>query len=161
MALIFELAAECGRDRSAAQMFGKHFDAQDWRLSDGFHSTWQFTELSVSPGDDGNYWCEITPSGLSKSGVRTELDARRMGEAGLLLYARLKTAPPFRFAVVGLEVLHFNTVDNLRNLANHPELNGFVVSSELWELWSRPPAFELFTRGYYWRPYRPPIAPEH
>ena len=161
MALIFQLAAECGSDRSVALIFAQHFNAQDWRLSDGFHSTWHFTEHSISSGDDGNYWCSIAPSGLSKSGVRTELDARRMSEVASLLYERMKTAPPFRFAVVGLEVVQFNTVDNLRDLANHPELNGFVVSSELWKLWGQPSGFELFSRGYCWRPYKPPIALEH
>ena len=156
MAWLFELASECGANRKDAVAFGNHFDGKQWALCDGMRTTYRFYEATdVSMGDDGNWWCIVVPSGFSWRGITSQDDARQMTEMGFQLYEDLKSAPPFRFAAVGIEVLHFNDVEHLSEVVNIPgRMNGFVINTSLWEKYGRPASFVPFASGYWWEPYR-------
>lgn len=153
MALLFELASECGGRREDAEVFARHFEGFEWALSDGSEGRCGVTLL----GDvDGNWWCFVYSTGVSTSGVVNEGEARRMSELGGLLYGRLMTAPPFRYARVGVEVEVFATISELLSADGEYHLpeHGVVLAQEVWELLGRPPGFTPFSEGYCWRPYR-------
>ena len=159
MALIFMFAAECGTSREDAAAVARHFAGLRWVLSDGLVSETPARAedgWAVQNEDDGSWWACVAPSNLSRSGGGSEAEERQMDEVALHLYQRLRTAPPlYRFAAVGVETLHFNVVQNVLDMARvaHP-LHGLVVRQDLWEQAGRPPAFESFSPGYYWQPYR-------
>ena len=152
MALVFELAAECGGKQEDAEAFAQHFAGFESRLSDGVTSR---CAVKLSIDVEQNWWCFVYPSGVSRSGIVTEEDARRMTELGNILYNRMMSAPPFRYAQVGIEVEEFSTIREL--LEPDGELNlpddGVVLSREVWESMGRPLGFSQFRPGYCWRPY--------
>jgi hypothetical protein len=153
MAWLFELAAECGGNRNAAILFAKHFDGLRLRCADDFEAICTSQHSPPTGDEENNWWVEIIPSGLSKSGVQSEADAKRMTEVGILLYRHLETAPPFRFALVGVETSQFCTANGILKVLQHPAMDGLVVNDELWQQLGSPDGFETFGKGYRWRPY--------
>ncbi len=152
MAWLFELAAECGDDRDAAEDFAAFFDGKRKRLTDGHVSS-----ISASPESsvwhehgDGPWWVRIVPSGMGQSGILPQ-NERRAGELTTWLYALLRKAPDFRIAMVGVEVEEFRAVVHLEG----PDdvVPGMVVSQAIW-LQMAMPAMEAFRDGYLWRPIR-------
>jgi hypothetical protein len=70
------------------------------------------------------------------------------------LYERLRTAPDFRFAIVGVE-----PVDTFRGTSqmNEPEdiaCTGLVLENAIWIRAGMSARFETFRPGYVWLPYR-------
>jgi len=152
VALLFELVSECGGRREDAEVFARHFDDFEWALPDGSAGR---CDVRFSRDVDGNWWCFVYPGGVSTSGVVSEGEARRMSELGGLLYGRLMTAPPFRYARVGVEVEEFATISELSSADGkyHLPEHGVVLSQEVWERIGRPPGFTRFNEGHCWRPY--------
>lgn len=150
MAWIFELSAECGSEQEAADAFAAHFENFRCVHSDASQS---FCSTGTHQDSDGNWWACVVPSGLSRNGIRDEVEAGLMTEIGHLLCEHLRTAPPYRYALVGMESEDFRYFSELDDdLINLP-FQGLVISHGIWEGLGRPAIFVPFEPGYVWRPY--------
>ena len=76
-----------------------------------------------------------------------------MTELGILLYQRLRFAPTFRYALVGVEVDEFRTYRELLEESPAPALPGLVLAETLWQRIGASTAFRPFSSGYVWKPY--------
>ncbi|HEX2568478.1 MAG TPA: hypothetical protein VH877_02890 [Polyangia bacterium] len=146
MAWIFSLSAECGPSRDAADAIARHFHA------------WP-TTVFQEPGDQGNWWCAVTPEGVGRHGAESPEEAARMTALAEMLYDRLKSAPPcYRFALAGVEVDMFRTYGELLAERDVSLLPGLVVDEAIAVQLSRalaePALFVPFSSGYRWLPYR-------
>jgi hypothetical protein len=158
MAWIFSLSVECGTEQSQAEQFAEHFRDIIWTIDNGIESQCQadiFTDV------EGNWWCRVCPSGLSEIGIDAPESAYIMTELGILLYQRLRSAPSFRYGIVGVEVDEFRTYSELiddslgerlrqRTVASLP---GIVLAQDIWQLLGSSPILRSFSTGYFWKPY--------
>ena len=150
MAWVFSLSVECGLDQSTAEQFAKHFEAISWSLSNGSQSQCRpfiFQDINE------NWWCRISPDGMSEIGIEAPDSAYLMTELGILLYQHLQSAPTFRYALVGLEVDEFRTFDELLSESSNLNMPGLVLSDSTWQSLGSPSAFRTFSSGYVWQPY--------
>ena len=150
MAWIFSLSAECGSERILAEQFSQHFENISLTLSDSKKSqciTRIFQDI------DRNWWCSVCPSDSSEVGIETPESAYLMTEAGLLLYEMLRSAPPFRYALVGVEVDEFRTYDELIE-DSHLNFPGLTLCDGIYQSLSSPPILKRFSQGYVWQPYQ-------
>ncbi len=154
MAWYFGLAAECGASQETAQTFSRHFEGFILKLSDGLETSCAAGEEKDS---EGNWWGVVTPHGVnlgSPLGSNPKLcDAKHTTEIGFLLYEHLKSAPSFRYAAVGWEVVEFRNFSELES-SDLEILDGLVLSKEMWERLGGSSSLESFGPDYYWRPYR-------
>ncbi|WP_416666716.1 hypothetical protein [Egbenema bharatensis] len=150
MVWAFGLSAECGADQVAAEQFAQHFDGLSWVLSSG-HQSQCYT--AVFQDIEENWWCQVCPSGISDVGIDQSDIAYQMTELGILLYQRLRSAPPFRYALVGVEVDEFRTYSELST--ENPEISfpGLVLAESVWRLFGASTKFRPFSPGYVWHPY--------
>lgn len=76
-------------------------------------------------------------------------------EVGTRLYEHLRAAPPFLFALVGVEVDDVRNELEIEELIRDPRpaYQGLVVSTDLWQQAGQPSAFQSFRSGYVWRQY--------
>lgn len=150
MAWVFSLSVECGSDKNAAEHFSTHFNAVSWTLSNDAcfqgHTT-------VFQDIDDNWWCRVCPDRLSEIGIESPDSAYLMTELGILLYQYLKSAPTYRFALVGVEVDEFRTYSELLDDALDLDFPGLVLSDTLWQSIDQPSTFRPFSPGYVWQPY--------
>lgn len=150
MAWFYSLAVECGDD-AAARACAEHFCAPGAGVAP--------VDVSVrQASDDGAWWAVIVPSNESTSGVYSDEVAQSLGAAGGVLLHRLRSAPPFRFAVIGVEAHEAVAVADFdTELGADPTLverfGGLVVSDALLRRLGNPPGFEPFAPGYHWIPY--------
>jgi len=149
MAWLFSLSAECGTQKKAAESVAAHFHGITCTLADGscflcgadiFH-------------DGEGWWARVCLDGVSSSGIRHAQDAREMTEIGFALYARLRGAPPFRFAMVGVEVDGFRYFRELDDDVVTCDFNGLVLADSLWQQLGSSSIFVPFAPGYRWRPF--------
>lgn len=152
MAWIFSLSAECGGMREDAETFSAHF--HDLILTLSGDITVQCSSSVGHCDREGNWWSLVHPEGVIAGGdTNFELcKTKRATEIGFLLYEHLKSAPPFRYAIVGWEVDGFYEAsefetDDLQNL------DGLVFSQEFYKKFDCFSTFELFAPSYYWLPY--------
>jgi len=106
MVWIFSLSAECGADETKVKTLAQHFEGREWLLSNGRQCqccTDTFQDI------EQNWWCRVYPNNMSKVGIDSPESAYVMTELGILLYQTLRFAPPFRYALVGVEVDEFRT----------------------------------------------------
>lgn len=152
MAWIFSLSAECGPNREDAERFSDYFKEIVWLLSSGVESK---CSTNIFQDSEDNWWSTVSPSGISKVGVATPVDAYQMTEIGILLYESLQSAPSFRYALVGIEVDEFRTYSELMTADNKLDIScsGLVLAETLWQLASCPAGFRFFAPGYVWKPY--------
>lgn len=150
MSWVFELSAECGEMREAAEAFAQHFSGLCWRLSDGLESC---CYTGLREDNEGNWWVGVFPNGISRSGVCSERAAQQMTEVGNHLYERLRSAPPFRYAIVGVESADFISYAEFDQDIVKLPWDGLVVCQEAWDKMGQPDVFIPFAPGYYWRPY--------
>jgi len=90
---------------------------------------------------------------VSRSGIRNEQDARQISEIALALYDRLRTAPPYRYALIGVEVDEFRRFGELDDDVVKLDFNGLVLADTVWERLGSPGIFVPFVPGYHWRPF--------
>ena len=76
-----------------------------------------------------------------------------MTELGILLYQRLRSAPTFRYALVGVEVDEFRTYSELLEDSSSLAFLGLVLVQTVWEAIGSSPGFRPFSPGYVWKPY--------
>jgi hypothetical protein len=150
MVWAFSLSAECGAGLTAAEQFAQHFDGLSWVLSNGHQSQCQ---AAVFQDIEEHWWCKVCPSGISGVGVDRSDIAYQMTELGILLYKRLQFAPPFRYALVGVEVDEFRTYSELISGATIPGFPGLVLAEAIWRSLEASTLFQPFSPGYVWQPY--------
>jgi hypothetical protein len=148
MAWIFSLAAECGTETAAAA-FAAHFADHD--RSSAVDRPFQATP-SLFQDLDENWWCRVVPDGLSQIGVDAPDAAYQMTELGIALYQRLRSAPAFRYAIVGVEVDEFRTYDELRQESSLAGFKGLVLDAAIGQTWHET-NLRPFCPGYVWLPY--------
>lgn len=149
MAWVFSLSAECGPEKVEAEAVARHFDGMIVTIDDG--STFA---CKAGPYHDGEgWWACVCPDKVSRSGIRNEQDARQMTEIGFALYDRLRTAPPYRYALVGVEVDEFRRFSELDDDVVKLDFNGLVLADNVWQRLGSPGIFVPFAPGYRWRPF--------
>ena len=146
----FSLSAECGSDQISGEHFAEHFEELSWTFSNGLQSQ---CHTAVFQDIDGGWWCQAYPDNISEVGIDRSDTAYQMTELGILLYQRLQSAPPFRYALVGLEVDEFRTYNELISETTVPSFPGLVMAKAVWELLGASNVFRPFSPGYVWQPY--------
>ncbi|GAX42427.1 hypothetical protein NIES4075_34280 [Tolypothrix sp. NIES-4075] len=149
MGWIFSLSAECG-GKTAAEEFSHHFDKVYWVLSNGCQSQ---CRAEIFQDIEENWWCRVSPSGISETKIETPESAYLMTELGILLYQHLRSSPPFRYALVGVEVDEFRTYDELLQDSSTLTFPGLVLAEMVWQMIGLPQTFRPFSPGYVWKPY--------
>jgi hypothetical protein len=150
MTWIFGLSAECGAEQAIAEQFARHFDNVSWILSNGSQTQ---CRADIFQDIEENWWCRIYPSDISEVGIDTPETVYLMTELGILLYQRLRSAPTFRYALVGVEVDEFRTYRELLEESSAPAFPGLVLAETLWQRMGASTAFRPFSLGYVWKPY--------
>jgi hypothetical protein len=150
MTWIFSLSAECGAEQAIAEQFAHHFDNVSWMLSNGSQIQ---CHAKIFQDIEENWWCQVSPSGISEVGIDAPATAYLMTELGILLYQRLRSATTFRYALVGVEVDEFRTYCELIEESPTPTFPGLVLAETLWQTMGASPTFRLFSSGYVWKPY--------
>ncbi len=150
MAWVFSLSAECGTEQSQAEQFANHFRDLTWTIHRGIESQCQ---ADIFADMEGNWWCRVCPSGLSEIGIDAPDSAYLMTELGILLYQRLRSAPAFRYGIVGVEVDEFRTYSELIEDGTVASLPGVTINQDIWQLLGSPSRLRSFAPGYLWNPY--------
>ena len=151
MAWIFSLSAECGSDESKVNQFAKHFQGIEWTLSNSRPCqcrTDTFQDI------EENWWCRVYPNNISEVGIDRPESAYVMTELGILLYQRLRLAPEFRYALVGVEVDEFRAYSELMEDLDNLSIPGLVVAKVLYEGINKLPGFRPFSPDRVWQPYQ-------
>lgn len=149
MAWIFSLSAECGVDENNAKYFAQHFEGIAWTLSNGRRCQ---CCADVFQDLEENWWCRVCPTNLSEVGIDTPEGAYSMTELGILLYQRLQSSPPFRYALVGVEVDEFRTYSELMEDLPDLSIPGLTLAIEVGRGLTAS-SFRPFRPGYIWQPY--------
>ncbi|MGC1309837.1 MAG: hypothetical protein WA885_21640 [Phormidesmis sp.] len=150
MAWIFSLSAECGSDERKAKLFAQHFEGVTWKLSNRRQCqcrTDTFQDI------DENWWCRVYPNNISKMGIESSESAYVMTELGILFYQHLRSAPKFRYALVGVEVDEFRTHSELLEDASDLSTPGLVLAEDIGQVLELSSAYRAFRPGYVWFPY--------
>ena len=150
MTWAFSLSAECGAEQIAAEQFAQHFDGVSWVLSNGLQSQ---CHTAVFQDFEGNWWCRVCPDNISGTGVDAADIAYTMTELGILLYQQLRSAPPFRYVLVGVEVDEFRTYNELQAEIPTTSFPGLVLAANIWQSLGASTLFRPFSPGYVWHPY--------
>jgi len=148
MAILFLLAAECGTEKEAAEAVASHFRGFTIALADGSRFP---CDSSVGQAD-GAWWAAVFPEGVSKSGVLPN-NVGELTEVGFVLYEQLRSAPPFRFALVGVEVYAFSQFKELKDDLAKWDYSGVVLADAVWQGLDSPTIYVPFAPGYRWRPF--------
>ncbi|MEG4216834.1 hypothetical protein QUA27_15690 [Microcoleus sp. Pol14C6] len=149
MVWVFSLSAECGTKQSEAQQFAQYFNKTFCVLSNGRVSQ---CRAEIFQDIEENWWCRVCPSGISEIGIDTPESAYLMTEIGRFLYLRLRFAPPFRYALVGMEVDEFRTYSELIEEPGWA-FPGLVLAEAVWQATGASSVFQSFSLGYVWKPY--------
>lgn len=150
MAWIFSLSAECGSDEVNANQFAQHFDGMALVLSNARNCqcrTDTFQDM------EDNWWCRVSPNNLSEVGIDSPESAYAMTELGILFYQSLRFAPPFRYALVGVEVDEFRTYSELIEDSSNLSIPGLVLARYIKQELEVLPVFRSFSPSYVWQPY--------
>lgn len=152
MALFFELEADCVSD-DAAKRFGSYFAGLSFPLPNGRDCRLNESDTSVFKDSDGHSRCCIVSIGASLTGDSREVlrtdDERR--EFMRQMYMHLRKAPPFRYAVAGIECHDFSLRDCDGRLA---PMEGLVICDQVFLDAGRPVDFQPFAEGYHWIPIK-------
>jgi len=161
MAYVYSLSTECGPDKSKAELFASHFLDLSFELVTGHVSR---CSVAVHPDEEHNWWVDVYPDHITRTGGSSLQDAIEVSEVGFRLYGRLRSAPQFRYSLFGCEVSEFRLYSELadeisvrrdgsRQFDNSSAYDGLVLNLEVWESLGRPIAFFPFADNYRWRLY--------
>jgi len=159
MAFFYSLAIECGPKDETARKCAKHFEGWDLPLEEILSTCKTNVSIKQENGSGHNWWVVVIPLGVSQGGVVSNEEARRMSAAGYALLERLKSAPSFRFALVGVEAFEALEYDALNpEFGRDPTIvrnySGLVVTTQTYKQLNHSRFFEAFVRGKYWIPYQ-------
>jgi hypothetical protein len=149
MAWPFSLSAECGPQQEAAQAVCQHFEGLIVTISDGSSYPCEVSTFR----DEENWWACIFPDGVTRTGIGSQEERRQLTEIGFALYERLRSAPAFRYALVGVEACEFRYFKELDDDVVTLDFNGLVLSEWVWQRLGSPSIFVPFSPGYRWRPF--------
>jgi hypothetical protein len=157
MGYFFELAAELGDNPDRVAGLITCFDGVNWTLSDGTVIECQFRPNAndVWRGPDGNFWCRVTPNGVSVTGgPRSVTSDTMLSELIHQMYETLKKCSGFRFALVGWEVAESVEIKDLLNFKSAGDglPAGLVVSRFTWQQMGSPETFLPFGVESFWKP---------
>jgi hypothetical protein len=151
LAIIFCLAAECGYQRTDAERFVKHFDGLKIAISNAPPTS---CEGEIFPHAADSWESVIFPLGAGLAGRGEDIPEfypkEKLTEIGWLLYEYLRSAPPYRYAYVGIDPVFKDALLTTVAEKNH---RGLVVSGAVLKSLNFPANFVPFTTGYYWIPY--------
>ncbi|NJM75843.1 MAG: hypothetical protein HC852_08745 [Acaryochloridaceae cyanobacterium RU_4_10] len=150
MAWAFSLSAECGAEKVMAEQFAQHFNGLSWVLSSGSQAQ---CHTAIFQDLEENWWCRVCPDDTNEVGIDAPNIAYQMTELGILLYQRLQSAPPFRYALAGVEVDEFRTYSELSAELPIPSFPGLVLAETMWRSLGASSFFRPFSSGYVWIPY--------
>ncbi len=165
MAYVWYLCAQF-RDEAAAVRFRDGFNRLPFRVPSGAE-----VRLSLSVEKHGGWECSVLPMVGPENvdhlngtgGPGDEAEEADLILAGDVLYGRLKHAPPFLYAICGVEVGDWLSVPELLERAREGEFvarpeayHGLVVADGLHAEMGSPPAFVPFGDGMLWIPWRGP-----
>lgn len=179
MTIIF--LAEC-ENRSRADVLSQYFDTISWSLKDSNTKIQCYTEIKQD--FERNWWCSLSVNAMDWSPTsRQEANYRhyQLLELQSLLLEQLKSAPTFRYALVGeiggrdSNYLLDNSSSNYRITYSHlfpskssNQFNipifiyilkvGFLLSRSLWLQIGSPSKFEPLIDGYVWLPPAPTVV---
>src|SRR5690349_17584847 len=124
MALHFVIEAECS-SQSEAEAFGRYFRDVVFTSSGGRQCRIGKEEIRCFE-EGGNWRCCIVPTGASYGASYTVLETdQERTDLALFLCERLRTAPCFRFAIVGTECAGFAPFDKRGSL---DPFQGLIIS---------------------------------
>jgi hypothetical protein len=86
-------------------------------------------------------------------GIDSPESAYLMTELGILLYQSLRFAPPFRYALVGVEVDEFRTYSELIEDLPGLSIPGLVLARNIKPDLETLPAIRSFNPSHVWQPY--------
>ena len=142
-----------------AKHFAEHFNNLSFILSDGQQF---FCEAGFGLDEGGvkgkNYWCVVSSIKANKKDINVFEDWQKMNEIAFRLYERLKLAPTFRYALIGVEVDQFLSYEELisdKVAEEKTNINGLVISENIWKKLNSPRSFVNFQSGYLWIPFCP------
>lgn len=145
MALIFSIYIETG-NLEQTKAIEQHFLSNksiEWNDKE-----YQLESFSATNG------IAITPKGISTTGIDTKEQCVEMSELGFKLYEILRTAPEFRFALVGIEVDDFV---EFKDLVKEPTINlnwkGLVINNSIKNSSELYPNYKKFSPTHCWMPY--------
>jgi hypothetical protein len=146
MAWIFSMWIETGEDESAGQAIRDYFDNLSILKTDEK----QYKIYTHKQGQ-GNI---ITVDRISRSGVTSLNDAMEMTKIGFEFYNLLKSAPKFRYAMVGVEVDEFRNWYELVEEPNDIQLfKGLVIRKDVYRYLGSPGILVEFKDDYLWTLY--------
>lgn len=159
MAYLFQLSIECGADEKDATACAGHFGDWQFQLADETSVAGATVQFHDDGDDAGAWWVLVTPSNVSRIGTDSAEDAAKLTLAGHALLERLKSAPPFRFALVGVETEYALSFQDVQaGLSEAPGFaashHGLVVAGSLAKLAQDVLQFEPFAEGAAWIAYR-------
>jgi hypothetical protein len=149
MAWIFQLAAEFGCNRLAADKFQRCFSTQKLMLGDrqDHQCDAQVVEM------EGSIWCIVIPGGLTRCGIRSIEDAELLSGAGEKLYRLLRKMTGFRYAIVGIEAACIGSFEEVRQGLVQGDTPGLVIAESAFSDVKPVRPLEMFVQGYLWWPY--------
>lgn len=87
---------------------------------------------------------------MTRTGIQNEEERALLTAIARKLYDHLRSAPPFRFAMAGVEVDGFRSIHELD--ADDLRIDGLVVNEEICSQIECPDTLEAFAPGYRWQP---------
>jgi hypothetical protein len=150
MAWLFSLSAECGPQKERAEALADHFRGLTITIADG--SSYPCVGDTFQDADN-NWWGRICPDGVTTNGINSVEEQRQLTEIGFALYERLRSAPAFRYALVGIGVDGIREFSELDDDVVTLDFNGLVLSDAVWQHLGSPGIFVPFAPGYRWRPF--------
>lgn len=154
MAIPFCLWVQC-RTADAIQLLASHF--RDWTYTN-LNGEVVGCDVDTETQSDKYHCAMICPSRLGDWGIRKVKHAVDSTEAGLRLFHRLLTAPPFAFARVGWDADTISIADlpdyieELREQEKYLPLE-CVLDNSLHDELGQPVGFFRFRPGYVWKTY--------
>ncbi len=141
MAWIFSLWVETETD-SEKKAILRYFDGRIINIGEK-----TYTILAYKNG-------MLSVEGISKMGINSQSDADEMTAIGFQFYDLLKNAPPFAYALVGVEVDESVLMEELcEDPGFFLKIKGFVINEKLYQKINAGQYLLPFAMGYLWNPY--------
>lgn len=150
MSTVFSLSAECGLEQKNAERFSAHFPGQMVRRDGTVHP---LRRKVLRSGQNG-FWCVVEPGGVSTRGIHCEREQEDFLELAQHLLELLKTAPAYRYAMVGVGAQQFREFNELEGSLSGAGTEGLVVSEAVCQMLGMNPAWVPFAAGYFWHPLK-------